>query len=245
MARSGLIVLCIAVDVVINLLFTNLFISVVFETFKGQKTLLHDHKALQRSKLDWINMQILCYEASPQVAIVVRDEYSWHRNLCIKIVSHQYFLWFMTQNIISNTILLAISWYGMPAPIREATDKANFCFIWIFTTALILNLNAKRQHFFSVSWQNFDFFVVSSSQIVLLLNYLKIGDPGMKGIVVRTLRLGRMFRIIKNFKTIGVIFQTLTEAGPSIVSIGSLLLLVVFMYAIIGMKLFAFANVTH
>jgi hypothetical protein len=73
---------------------------------------------------------------------------------------------------------------------------------------------------------------------------LKLGDPGVKGIVVRTLRLGRMFRIIKNFKTIGVIFHTLTEAGPSIASLGSLLLLVIFMYAIIGMKLFAFTNVT-
>lgn len=53
-----------------------------------------------------------------------------------------------------------------------------------------------------------------------------------------------MIRVIKNFKKINIIFHTLTEAAPSLASLGSLLLLVVFMYAIIGMRLFGFANVT-
>ena len=54
-----------------------------------------------------------------------------------------------------------------------------------------------------------------------------------------------MIKIAKVIKKINVIFHTLTEAAPSIASLGSLLLLTVFMYAIIGMRLFAFANVTN
>jgi hypothetical protein len=72
-AKPYLIILSIVVDIVVTLLFTNLFISIVYETFKGQKTMLHEHKALQKSKMDWINMQILCYEASPQVAVAISD----------------------------------------------------------------------------------------------------------------------------------------------------------------------------
>ena len=41
-----------------------------------------------------------------------------------------------------------------------------------------------------------------------------------------------------------MIFKTLTEAGPSMGSLGFLLVLFMFMYAIIGMKLFGLVNVT-
>jgi hypothetical protein len=51
-------------------------------------------------------------------------------------------------------------------------------------------------------------------------------------------------KIIKNIKQVNIIFHTLFEAAPSIASLGSLLLLVIFMYSIIGMRIFGFANVT-
>lgn len=53
-----------------------------------------------------------------------------------------------------------------------------------------------------------------------------------------------MIKIIKNIKQVNIIFHTLFEAAPSIASLGSLLLLVIFMYSIIGMRIFGFANVT-
>lgn len=76
------------------------------------------------------------------------------------------------------------------------------------------------------------------------MNVLDVGNKSIKNVIVRSARLGRMIRVIKNFKKINIIFHTLTEAAPSLASLGSLLLLVVFMYAIIGIRLFSFANVT-
>jgi hypothetical protein len=63
--------------------------------------------------------------------------------------------------------------------------------------------------------------------------------------ILRALRVGRLMRVTKWAKKMNVIIQTLKDAAPSLGSLGMLLLLVMFMYAIIGMRLFGFANVTN
>ena len=68
-AKPYFIVLGILVDVIVNLLFMNLFISIVYETFKGEKNKLHYSKLLERAKIDWINMQIMGYSSKPEVLI--------------------------------------------------------------------------------------------------------------------------------------------------------------------------------
>jgi hypothetical protein len=125
------------------------------------------------------------------------------------------------------------------------TDTLNVIFIWIFTFALVVRLIAFQQYYFREPWNIFDLFVVLTSQIILIMRYAKAGNFGVQMIIVRSLRIGRMLKVIKNAKQINIIFQTLIEAAPSIASLGSLLLLVIFMYTIIGMKLFGFANVTN
>jgi hypothetical protein len=125
------------------------------------------------------------------------------------------------------------------------TDTLNVIFIWIFTFALVVRLIAFQQYYFRDPWNIFDLFVVLTSQIILIMHYAKAGNFGVQMIIVRSLRIGRMLKVIKNAKQINIIFQTLIEAAPSIASLGSLLLLVIFMYTILGMKLFGFANVTN
>lgn len=107
-----------------------------------------------------------------------------------------------------------------------------------------MKLIAMRLQYFKQPWNLFDLFVVSTSQIILFLKWTDAGNQTIQMIIVRTLRIGRMIKVVKVIKKINVIFHTITEAAPSIASLGSLLLLIVFMYAIIGMRLFGFANVT-
>ena len=59
------------------------------------------------------------------------------------------------------------------------------------------------------------------------------------------MRIGRLLRVMRFAKKLQIIFKTLTEAAPSLASLGMLLLLVIFMYSIIGMKMFGFVNVTN
>lgn len=59
---------------------------------------------------------------------------------------------------------------------------------------------------------------------------------------MRSLRIGRIFKLLRKFKKLQVIFKTLTEAGASMASVGSLLILLIFMYSIMGMKFFGLVN---
>lgn len=62
---------------------------------------------------------------------------------------------------------------------------------------------------------------------------------GAKGTLIRTFRIGRVFRIVKGFKDLKVIFNTLIVTLPSLASVGGLLMLLFFLYAIMGTFLFS------
>jgi len=59
------------------------------------------------------------------------------------------------------------------------------------------------------------------------------------GTILRTLRIGRVFRLIKKQEKLQEIFMTLIQATPAMASLVLLLMLLIFMFAIIGMSQFS------
>lgn len=57
--------------------------------------------------------------------------------------------------------------------------------------------------------------------------------------MVRTFRVGRIFRLIRRAKSLHRLFQTMLSTLPSLGNIGSILLLLFFIYAAMGVQLFA------
>lgn len=62
--------------------------------------------------------------------------------------------------------------------------------------------------------------------------------------IARTLRIGRIFRLVKRIPAIQIILQTLLEAIPAISALGLLLGLLFFLYSIIGISQFAFVMIS-
>jgi len=76
--------------------------------------------------------------------------------------------------------------------------------------------------------------------VILILNWSGVGESvSIFGTILRTLRIGRCFRLIKKQKKLNDIFVTLLEAAPSMGILGTLLMLFIFMFTIIGMSQFA------
>lgn len=114
----------------------------------------------------------------------------------------------------------------------------------IFTIEAFLKIYALRRNYFRVGWNIFDFIVVMGTFMVLIIGFLNLGDFAIQSTILRTLRIGRVMRILRKAKKLSIIFNTLVEALPSMASLGMLLLLLMFMYAVIGMSQFGFANIT-
>ena len=110
----------------------------------------------------------------------------------------------------------------------------------IFTVEAIVKLIAQRLLYFKDSWNVFDFTVVVLTIVILIINWAGIGEQlEIMGTILRTLRIGRVFRLIKKQQKLQEIFMTLISAAPAMASLGLLLMLLIFMFAIIGMAQFS------
>ena len=157
----------------------------------------------------------------------------------VKISAHEKFDKFIMFMILANTCVLALKWYAMPDEVVLMNEVLNYSFSVIFTVEAVIKLIAMQKNYFKDSWNIFDFIVVVGTWIVILVLKLPIDlDLTILGTILRTLRIGRIFRIVKRAPAIQIIFQTLIEALPAIASLGLLLGLLFFMYAVIGIGQF-------
>jgi len=185
------------------------------------------------------------YEAKP----IFKQQLTGHscRDAMIRFVEHWVFDAFIMICIIANTVVLMIKWYSMSEGIINVITFINYGFLVIFTSEAIVKIYALRRNYFRVGWNIFDFIVVVGTILILIIGFLPIGSTGSLGIqstILRSLRIGRVLRLLRKMKKLQIIFNTLFEALPSMASLGMLLLLLMFMYAIIGMSLFGFSNIS-
>jgi hypothetical protein len=240
--RPYYIVFAILVLIIITLLFLNLFVGVVIETFNSEKEILSKNDLLKKQQKTWINVQIMAYSANPVLKQQMTGNF--FRDSIIMFCDNAKFDGFIMGCIIGNTIVLMIKWYGMSAEIIEYVQYVNYVFMVIFTFEAVLKIIAFRGNYFKDSWNIFDFTVVVGTAVVLVIGFFDLGDFAIQSTILRSLRIGRILRIVKRAKKLQVIFKTLAESAPSMGSLGLLLLLLLFMYAIIGMSQFAFVNIT-
>jgi hypothetical protein len=122
-------------------------------------------------------------------------------------------------------------------------EIVNYIFGTIFTIEAILKILAYRRNYFRDAWNKFDFIVVVLTWfVVIFMSFNLPFDVSILGMIARTLRIGRVFRLVKRVPAIQIILQTLLEAIPAISALGLLLGLLFFLYSIIGLSQFAFVT---
>jgi hypothetical protein len=100
--------------------------------------------------------------------------------------------------IVGNTLLLAMKWYDMSEESKAIIEYINYVFSTIFTIEAIVKLIALGKKYFKDYWNIFDFVVVVGTWIVQIILKLELGiDLQILGTLLRTLRIGRIFRIVK------------------------------------------------
>ena len=120
----------------------------------------------------------------------------------------------------------------------------NYVFMTIFTIEACIKLVALKSSYFSDSWNIFDFTIVAMTLIILSLKMAGIKVPlGNGPMILRALRIGRILRLIKKARQLLIIFHTLIDSSASLGSLGLLLIIVFFMFAIIGRSIFGHAKI--
>ena len=109
----------------------------------------------------------------------------------------------------------------------------------VFTIEAILKLIAYDKHYFYSGWNWFDFIIVLLAWMGILLKLLTTVQGLSESTMIRTFRICRIFRLIKKAKALNAIFNSMIISLPAIGNLGALLLLLMYLYAILGMNLFA------
>ena len=93
---------------------------------------------------------------------------------------------------------MSMRYYQMPLQYSLALDIMNYIFTAIFNLECIFKIIAQSKKYFYQSWNIFDFIVVLSTDIGIVLNFVNSGvDISTGTTVVRAFRIMRAFRIIK------------------------------------------------
>jgi hypothetical protein len=108
----------------------------------------------------------------------------------------------------------------------------------IFVLEAFFKIIAYDIRYFKKNWLRFDFIIAIGSLIGLILDLLNIFDVNATS-VFRAFRLLKLFWLFKDLKSLRIIAETFLVTLPAIANAGGLLLLLVYIFAILSMNVFA------
>ncbi|KAJ8304693.1 hypothetical protein KUTeg_018276 [Tegillarca granosa] len=225
----------------------NLFIGVIIDNFNTLK------KQYEGSPLDMFltagqknYMTTLKKLSSRKPQKTIRRPNNACQSVFYDISTSQKFDIFIIFIIVCNMTTMAIEHYKQSDTVTEVLSILNIIFTTIFLLECIVKLVGLRLHYFRVGWNVFDFIIVVLSLIGFIVDDVLNADfisPTLLR-VVRVFRIGRVLRLIKAAKGIRKLLFALIMSLPALLNIGVLLLLVMYIYAIIGMSSFQNLKIT-
>jgi voltage-dependent calcium channel L type alpha-1D len=128
---------------------------------------------------------------------------------------------------------MAADHFGQTEAFGSTLEYINYLFALIFTLEALLKLLAYYPAgYFAEPWNRFDFLIVCGTNAGLAVKWITDADVGSVATIVRSFRIGRVLRLVKGAKGLRQLFNTLMLTLPSLSNIGSLLVLLLFIYAV-------------
>uniref|UniRef100_A0A914GZG4 Voltage-dependent calcium channel type A subunit alpha-1 n=1 Tax=Globodera rostochiensis TaxID=31243 RepID=A0A914GZG4_GLORO len=167
----------------------------------------------------------------------------WHRKMrrlriCLRhVVKSQIFYWSVITLVFLNTVCVASEHHGQPEWFTEFLKYAEFTFLAIFISEMLIKIFAMGYRtYFTSKFNRFDCIVIVGSAIEVIYSELKGGSFGIS--VLRALRLLRIFKLTSYWLSLRNLVRSLLHSMRSIISLLFLLFLFIVIFALLGMQLF-------
>lgn len=150
-------------------------------------------------------------------------------------VEGKFFNNFILTVIVINSVILGLITY--PAICATCGDLLhNLCFtcVLIFTIEMILKLYVYGKSFFKDGWNNFDFILVA-------ISWIPTGGAFSSFRAFRVLRALRALRLVTRLEKLRIIVQAIIEAVPNVGWASLLLMLLFYIFSIMGTTMYASA----
>lgn len=227
-----------------NFFFMNLFIGVVFEQFNEVTKQEGSFAALilTKEQMLWVEIQQLIVKSKPYIEFMLPT--NKFQLFFYNLTRHRYFEVFIMVSVLINMLQMCIVYDGASSTYTTVLEDINLVFTSIFIIEACLKLIGNGLHYFKSNWNKFDFLVVTSSIIDILLAYfaansIKLLRAGPQLIrIVKLFRISRLFRLFRSLRPLQTLLTILKYSLPAIFNVLSLLLLFFFIYSVMGVYLF-------
>lgn len=235
----------------------NLFVGVIIQNFDQAKEGNDGAPGLALSTPEqhaWAKTQLMLMR-------LVRERQRYERikppqgrwnQAAFRVVRDPMFERFITACILANVLCMSTHYFGEPDTLRKYLDLAENIFVVVFNIELFLKLKGLRMHYFALpygdnqyaridSWNLFDFVIVVTTDLGLITLALLGSSSSASSVtsIVRTARMLRLFRLINGDAGMKHLIMTLVMTLPGLFNVLSILILLLFIFAIMGVQLFA------
>jgi len=226
--------------VVGHLFLLNMFIGIVINVFNTEKENLQLNHLLTKTQSEWCDVLVFIYNQKPNIIFLQTGNRV--KDICYQIASHQLFDHFILLCIFLNTLCLASTWYDEPAGLAAALAIVDLASNIIYTVEATIKVTGCGSDYFRDNWNNFDLVIVLAAWVGEAAQAFGFG-VGAVTTVIKAFRCLRIFKIIRKYKNLRILFFTFVGALPQLTYVGGLLLLFIFLYSVLGV--FLFATITY
>lgn len=219
----------------------NIFVGVVVHKFQLAKERTEGASIfLTEQQRGFVDRVKVLLDAGQPVRLRVPSA-PWRQNVFYVVVSERFEM-LIIGVIVLNMGAICLNHYDQSA----AWDEADFClnvgFALAFLVEMILKLvGLGAPQYFRDPWNRFDAFIVLTS-VVDGISTADIYDVPLADrynlSLFRILRLARVVKLVNVNPGLKTLLKSLIVSLPSLMNVGSLLVLLIFVYACIGMNLY-------
>jgi hypothetical protein len=224
-----------------NFFLLNLFVGVVIYNFNSVKSQMDGLSLLTEEQKLWVNTQRLMLNFRPTVLLQPKKSRQL-ATMVSNIIQTDIFEAVIGAAIFLNIITIGMDYADASDEYEFALGICNYFFVAVFSLEMFSKQFAFGIRYFSVGWNRFDCFLVVLSWIGVALDAagstsLPINVSILR--VFRIFRIMRVLRLVKQARQVRVLVETLWYSLPSLGNIGLFMLLIFFIFAVLGVQLFA------
>mgnify|MGYP001617509467 FL=1 len=218
-----------------------MFVGVVIFQYNKTKTSLDGLSLLTPQQKHWVETQrmVLNYRPSRrnEAPYCANEKRPSLRRQCFNIVEHTN--WEIATGILTalNILFIAVDDYSAPAYWNDMQDYANYVFVGIFSLEAIFKIFALGPQYFLDSWNRLDFVLALLGIFTSSFKFIDINTNTVR--VLRVLRLMRLLSLVNKAKQLRILLETLYFSLPSLINVSLFLVLLFFIFAVLGVQLFA------
>jgi hypothetical protein len=187
----------------------------------------------------WIEAMKIMLTAGP-LRRLPRPKGSRFRGKVHDVVASKNFELFVLVLILSNALVMSTRHLNQTPGWDTLDDTSGLVFTILFIIeALAKMVGYTPAVYFSVAWNRFDFTIIVVGVLGQSLSFYGSAGLSQYAVLMRVLRVVRIFRLVKTSKGLKLMFKTILFALPSLANVGSLFLLNMYIFAAIGMNLFS------